>query len=169
MDAIVYVSKYGSTQRYASLLSKELNLKAYKLKDAKKELKQNAEVIFLGCVRADNILDLKKAEKLFSIKIICAVGMSKTGEGVDKIRKANSIKTSTPLFTLQGAFYLSKLKGFDKLIMNMMKNVLTKQITEKGTLTDDDKDMLKLLNEGGDRVNKDNLVGLLKYIKDKNL
>ena len=169
MDAIVYVSKHGSTERYAKLLAEKLSLKAYKLKDAVASLKQGSNVIYLGCVRADSIMDLKKAEKYFALKIICAVGMCKTGEGVERIRKANLINETTPLYTLQGAFYLTELKGIDKLIMKLMKNVLTKQITEKASLTADDKDMLKLLNEGGDRVNKDNLDSLLKYIKDNNL
>lgn len=169
MDAIVYVSKHGSTERYAKLLAEKLSLEAYKLKDAVASLKQGSNVIYLGCVRADSIMDLKKAEKYFALKIICSVGMCKTGEGVERIRKTNEIASTIPIFTLQGAFYLTELKGIDKLIMKLMKNVLTKQITEKGTLNDDDKDMLKLLNEGGDRVNKDNLDSLLKYIKDNNL
>ena len=169
MDAIVYVSKHGSTERYAKLLAEKLSLKAYKLKDAIASLKQGSKIIYLACVRADSIMDLKKAEKYFALKIICAVGMSKTGEGIERIRKANEIASTIPIFTLQGAFYLSELKGIDKLIMKLMKNVLTKQITDKGTLNEDDRDMLKLLNEGGDRVNKDNLDSLLKYIKDNNL
>ena len=169
MDAIVYVSKHGSTERYAKLLAEKLSLKAYKLKDAVASLKQGSNVIYLACVRADSIMDLKKAEKYFALKIICAVGMSKTGEGVERIRKANEIASTIPIFTLQGAFYLTELKGIDKLIMKLMKNVLTKQITDKGTLNEDDRDLLKLLNEGGDRVNKDNLDSLVKYIKNNNL
>ena len=50
-----------------------------------------------------------------------------------------------------------------------MKNVLIKQITDKGSLTDDDKDMLQLLNEGGDKVNISNLDSLIKYVKDNNI
>ncbi|MDD7256463.1 flavodoxin domain-containing protein [Bullifex porci] len=169
MDAIVYVSKQGSTERYAKLLAEKLSLNAYKLKDAISILKQGSKIIYLACVRADSIMDLKKAEKYFALKIICAVGMSKTGEGVERIRKANEIDATIPLFTLQGAFYLTELKGIDKLIMKLMKNVLTKQITDKGTLNDDDRDMLKLLNEGGDRVDSYNLNDILKYIKDNRI
>lgn len=169
MDALVYVSKNGSTQRYANMLANELKINAYGLKDAKKKLKQGSSIIYLGCIRADNIMDYKKALNLFDVKIVCAVGMGKTGENVEKIRKANEIKDEIPLFTLQGAFYLSQLKGLDKLIMKMMKNVLIKQITDKGSLTDDDKDMLQLLNEGGDKVNISNLDSLIKYVKDNNI
>ena len=95
--------------------------------------------------------------------------MSKTGEGIERIRKANEIASTIPIFTLQGAFYLTELKGIDKLIMKLMKNVLTKQITDKGTLNEDDRDMLKLLNEGGDRVDSYNLNDILKYIKDNRI
>ena len=95
--------------------------------------------------------------------------MSKTGEGIERIRKANEIDATIPIFTLQGAFYLTELKGIDKLIMKLMKNVLTKQITDKGTLNEDDRDMLKLLNEGGDRVDSSNLNDILKYIKDNKI
>ena len=104
MDAIAYVSKQGSTERYAKLLAEKLSLKAYKLKDAIASLKQGSNVIYLGCVRADSIMDLKKAEKYFDIKLICAVGMSKTGEGIERIRKANApsiiFSASTILFIL---------------------------------------------------------------------
>lgn len=68
MDAIVYVSKHGSTERYAKLLAEKLSLRAYKLKDAIASLKQGSKIIYLACVRADSIMDLKKAEKYFNIK-----------------------------------------------------------------------------------------------------
>ena len=105
---------------------------------------------------------------LYTAKEI-ASRMKGIGTKEHKLRKANEIASTIPIFTLQGAFYLSELKGIDKLIMKLMKNVLTKQITDKGTLNDDDRDMLKLLNEGGDRVDSYNLNDILKYIKDNRI
>ena len=72
MDAIVYVSKHGSTERYAKLLAEKLSLKAYKLKDAVASLKQGSKIIYLACVRADSIMDLKKAEVLCFKNNLCS-------------------------------------------------------------------------------------------------
>ena len=47
--------------------------------------------------------------------------MAQTGENINKIRTVNKIDESIPLFTLQGDFYLDKLKGLDLLMMKMVR------------------------------------------------
>ena len=46
MDAIVYVSKTGFTQRYAEMLSRELTLPVMSLDEARMKLGKGAQIIF---------------------------------------------------------------------------------------------------------------------------
>ena len=165
MYDIIYRSKTGSSAKYAAILAKKCGAKVYELSKAIKELKKGTKVIYIGCVRADNILSLNKAAKYFDLKIICAVGMAQTGENINKIRTVNKIDESIPLFTLQGDFYLDKLKGLDLLMMKMVRKTLISQIKEKKELSIGDKDTLELLENGGSRVNVDNLKDVISEIR----
>ncbi len=164
MYDIVYKTKTGSSAKYANLLAKECGARVYELSEAIKKLDKGTSIIYVGSIRADNILALEKAEKYFDLKIICAVGMALTGENVDKIRLVNKIKDNIPLFTLQGDFYFDKLKGLDLLMMKLVKNSLVSQIKVKKDPSLGDKDMLELLEHGGSRVNADNLKDVIKEI-----
>lgn len=76
IKAIVYESKAGHTKRYAEMLSDKINAKVMSLKEAKKELKRNDEIVFLGWVCATKIKGLKKAKR-YNIKCVGAVGIKK--------------------------------------------------------------------------------------------
>lgn len=52
MNAVVYTTNTGSTERYAKLLAHETALPAYSLAEAKKKLFPGAEVIYLGWIMA---------------------------------------------------------------------------------------------------------------------
>ena len=52
MNAIIYTTNTGSTERYARLLAKETGLPAYSLAEAKKRVFAGAEVIYLGWIMA---------------------------------------------------------------------------------------------------------------------
>lgn len=55
MRAIVYTSNTGSTEKYAKLLSRQIEVSAYSMKDAKKMIKPGAEIIYLGWIMAGKI------------------------------------------------------------------------------------------------------------------
>ncbi|MGN0907238.1 MAG: hypothetical protein ACI4NM_08820 [Bullifex sp.] len=167
IKAIVYTSKSGSTEAYARMLSVNTGIPAHSLRDALKTLPRGCEVAYLGCVRADTVLDLSKALKFFSVRMVCAVGMGKTGENEERIRNAFRIDPSIAVFTLQGNYHPDELKGADRLIMKMMSGVLIKQLREKGTLSADDEEMIKLLTEGGDKVSEENISAPLEWIRSR--
>ena len=166
IKAIVYTSKNGSTEWYAKLLSEKTGIPSYTLKEASKTLSGESDIAYLGCVRADGVMDLKKAEKAFKVKMVCAVGMSETGENTGRIRKANQLSDDIALFTLQGNYLPDKLKGADKLIMKLMSGVLLKQMKERGELSDGDREMVSLLTDGGDRVSEANASAPLEWIRN---
>lgn len=55
MEAIVYVSNAGNTQRYARLLADQINLPVYSLEESKRNLKKGTEIIYLGWIMANGI------------------------------------------------------------------------------------------------------------------
>ena len=103
IQAIVYTSNTGSTERYAKLLGHETDLPAYSLEEAKKILKSGAQIIYLGWIMAGGIQGYREAEKRYQISMVCAVGMEPAGKQQRDVREKNNIPAEVELFTLQGA------------------------------------------------------------------
>ena len=67
------------------------------------------------------------------------------------------------MFTLQGGFDRSKLKGMDKLMISM----LTKGLSAQKQHSAQDERMLELLSKDASYVNMDNLIGILQWYREK--
>ena len=119
MNAIIYTTNTGSTERYAMLLAQKTGLPVYSLAEAKKRVFAGAEVIYLGWIMAGGIKGYKDMVKKYNVRAVCAVGMSRTGTQTEEVRTKNSIPKNIPLFTLQGNFDLEKLHGVYKMTMNV--------------------------------------------------
>lgn len=157
--AIVYTSKTGFTRQYAQLLGKRLGLPVYSLEDALYGMDQGSPILYLGWIHASAIRDYRKAAKNFSVCAVCGVGLCDTGTLTDRVRKATAIPASIPLFTLQGGFDRSKLKGLDKLMISM----LVKGLSAQEKRSEQDERMLALLQTDGNYVSPDNLKGILDW------
>ncbi|MGM9946886.1 hypothetical protein [Floccifex sp.] len=167
MEAIVYVTNTGNTQRYAKLLAEHIDLPVYSLEESKRNLKRGTEIIFLGWVMANEIKGYKEANEYFSICMVCAVGMNENGSHPEEIRKANFILEDIPLFTLQGGLYLENLKGANKMIMKMVIKKMKKDLLKKNNRTDQENNMLDLMIHGGSRVCIENLSDVLSWYKEE--
>ena len=165
IKAIVYKSKTGSAEEYSRMLSEETGIPSMSLKEASGRIGSGSEIIYLGCIRADGISGMKKALDSFEVRAAAAVGMGHNENSADRIRKASSLPDGIPLFTLQGNYHEEKLRGMDRLMMKMMKGVLSKQIREKERISKEETDLLELLENGGDRVSRKNIAGMLSYIR----
>lgn len=55
MDAIIYTTNTGSTERYARLLSHETGLPAYSTAEAGKYVSAGAEIIYMGWIMAGSV------------------------------------------------------------------------------------------------------------------
>ena len=163
MNAIVYTSNTGFTAQYAGLLGGKLNLPAYSLDMAKRELAAGAEIIYLGWLMAGQVKGYKQAAKPYKIAAVCGVGMGAGGSQIKEVRKGNAIPENIPLFTLQGGFELNKLHGIYKFMMNTMKRTVGKKLAAKPDKTADEQDMLDLLLHGGSRVSEENLRPVLEW------
>ena len=160
--AIVYTSKTGFTRQYALLLGKRLGLPVYSLEDALYGMDQGSPILYLGWIHASVIRDYRKAAKKFSVCAVCGVGLCDTGTLTDQVRKATAIPASIPLFTLQGGFDRSKLKGLDKLMISM----LVKGLSSQEKRSEQDERMLALLQTDGNYVSPDNLKEILDWYED---
>ena len=149
---IIYKSKTGHTERYAKMLSEELNIPYYSYKDA--IVSKNDEVIFLSYIYASKIMGLSKILKKYNVKVVIAVGaLAYSKDYLNTLKDANNIKL--PFFYLRGGIDYSKLNFFFRKFLPVIGKDIAK----------DDKELLNLFKKGGDFVNKDNLKEVLNYLK----
>lgn len=161
-SAIIYTSNTGHTRQYALLLGKEVGLPVYSYDEAVSGLPGGSKVIYLGWIHASHVKGYSGAAKRFSICAVCGVGLCDTQTLLSEVRKATSIPENIPLFTLQGGFDRSKLKGVNKLMISM----LTKGLSAQKQRTPQDERMLELLSKDASYVSIENLAGILQWYND---
>ena len=162
-DAIVYTSNTGHTRQYALLLGEQTGLPVYSLDEANALLSGGSPVIYLGWIHASHVKGYSKAEKRFSLRAVCGVGLCDTGTLTSEVRKATSIPEGIPLFTLQGGIDRSRLKGMDKLMISM----LTKGLASQKQRSAQEERMLELLSRDESYVRADNLADVLKWYREE--
>lgn len=163
MDAIVYTTNTGSSERYADLLAHEMQLPVYSLAEVDGRLRQGAEIIYLGWVMASSVKGYAAAAKRYSVRAVCPVGMGQTGTQTEQIRAKNNIPAEVPVFTLQGNFDLKKLSGMYRLMMNIMVSAVGKKLSAKPDRTPEEDDMLDMMLTGSERVSFRNLKAVLDW------
>lgn len=159
---IVYKSNTGSTEKYAKMIGKKIGSNVYSLDEAKKKLAKGDSVIYLGWVFANIIKGYKKALKRYDVEVVCAVGMNKTLDNLDQVRKANSISDDFPLFTLQGGLNREKLKGINKMMINM----IFKSLSNKENRNEDEEKMYQLFIDSSNPIKEENLDDFLNYYNE---
>ena len=162
-NSIVFTSKNGNTQKYAYMLGEQISLPVYSLEQAYSKLSDGCPIIYLGWIHASHVKGYSKAAKHFTVRAVLGVGLCDTGTLLDEVRSASSIPESITLFTLQGGFNRSKLKGMDKILISM----LIKGLSSKKQLTPQDERMLKLLSKDECYVTAENLNGFLRWYKEQ--
>ena len=159
MKAIVYTSECGHTAEYAEILGKLTGLPVYSLKDAEKQIGNGTPIIYLGWLMASRVRGLNKAKKKFKVSAVCGVGLCDTGTTLSEVQKANALPEDFPIFTMQGGMDKDKLKGFDKLLINM----LTKGLASQKERTETDERMLHLLTHNENFVSEKNTADFMKW------
>ena len=165
MEAIIYTTNTGSAEQYAKMLAEQTGLSVFSMEEAKSEVEEGSEIIYLGWIMAAQVKGYKTAAKKCKIRAVCAVGMEKTGTRTEEIRKKTFVPAEVPLFTLQGNFNVKKLHGFYRLMMSMMVKMVTKQLVAKTDRTQRENEMLEIMLQGGENVRKENLAEVLDWYK----
>ena len=158
IQAILYQTNTGSTEQYAKLLGEAVGLPVCPLAKAKETVPNDAEILYLGWVMANNVQGYVKAAKRYRIRCVCAVGMAKTGTQTAEVRRQTQIPAETPLFTL---------RGFRRLMMNLMVKASVKQLAQKKNRTPEEDDLLDMMQNGADRVRASELAAVLKWLKEQ--
>ena len=161
MKAIVYTSNTGHTAKYAKMLGEKTGLPVYALSEAAKQLSNGTEIIYLGWLFANNIKGYKKAAKQYKISAICAVGLCDTGTAIAEVRKVNAISEETLLFTMQGGMDKTRLRGINKLMINM----LTKGLSSQKERSEKEERMLYLLTHDQNYVSEENITAFMEWYK----
>lgn len=163
INSIVYSSGTGHTARYADMLASALGINACPLGEGTQSLNKGEDVIYLGWVRAGSIVGLSAAEKRFSVRAVCAVGLAHiTGSGPEQIRKANGLDDPAVLFTLPGGFKPHELKLPGRLIARCISDGLGK----KADRTEQEETMLDMIRNGADLVNEAALSKVIAWCKE---
>ncbi len=163
MDAIIYTSNTGSTERYAKLLAQETGLPVYPLGEAKRSVPDGAAVVYLGWIMAGSVKGYHEAAKRYAVRAVCAVGMARTGTQVEDVRQKNHVPADVPVFTLQGGFDIKKLHGPYRLMMDVMIHTAGKALANEPHRTPEEDEMLDMMLHGGDRVAAEHLADVLAW------
>ena len=163
MKAIVYTSNTGSTACYAKMLGQETDLPVYSAEEAKKQLPDHSEIVYLGWIMAGSIKGYKAASKHYRILAVCGVGMSRSEKQEADIRKREAIPADIPVFNLQGDYDTQKLHGIYKGMMKMMEKMVGKKIAAKTDRTSEEDEMLDMLLHGSKRVSMENMKDVLEW------
>ena len=68
------------------------------------------------------------------------------------------------LFELQGAYYPQKLKGLHKLLMKIVAKSIVKSLRGKALPTDEDLEMINVLENGGSFISEQRAEAFADYI-----
>ena len=162
IEAIIYSSNTGNTEKYAKMLSERINIPAYSLDQAKKMLQRRTEVIYLGWLMAGKIKDLSRARRRYRVIAVGAVGLGATGTLAEGLRRSNKLGNEIALFELQGGMDHAKLKG----IYKTMIETLIKMLSRKMDRTPDEDAMLEMIKAGGDFTREENLSATVDWYND---
>ena len=156
-NAIVYTSNTGSAKTYAEMLSAKIGLPVMPLTDAVTALDTGTEIIYFGWLMAGRIQGLAAAEKRFSVRAVCAVGMTSSAEMEASVRAANRIPAELPLFLAQGAYDKTKLSGMYRFAMQIVGAMLEKKISALPERSEEEEMILTMLREGGSGIREEKL------------
>jgi len=170
MKAIVYQSKTGFTEKYAQMLAEKTGLPVWRLEEAGRQLPRDAEIFYLGWLKAGNVVGLDAAMDRYTIRGAAIVGMAPAGNGdlwtEAKINGGTS-DTGGRIFYLQGGYAPEKLRGLDRLMMRFVSRSVVKRLEAKGdTATEQDLAMLELYRSGGDCVREEALEEIVDWMKN---
>lgn len=165
---IVYRSDTGYTQEYAEMLGKAEKRKVYSLEEAKGKLDKGTEVFYMGPLMAGHIKSVDQAVKSFTVKGVCAVGMSMP-EAVspDALGRAN-YAPGAAVFYLQGGYDPKRLSWLQRRMVNMATKSIREHLQSRGSRrTPQEQAMLDMLLKGGSFVAFQNLELIRAWLSEQ--
>lgn len=143
---VVYQSKTGFTQKYATWIAQALSCEAKELnRVSNAEIESYDTVIFGGWIMGGKISGLNKIRSMNPKQLIVfAVGSSPDCEAQRNQLKTQNALAETPFFYFQGGLCFEKLGFFSKMMVKMANNALRK----KENKTEQEEELVKLFDAG---------------------
>lgn len=160
IKAVVYESHTGFTRKYAKILGRMLDVPAYTIKEAERNLGSQSEVVFFGWICAGKIMGYEQAARNFRIQAVGAVGILFTEDKTtQKLADDNRI-SHCPVFYLPGGYRHDQLGT----VYRMMAKMILSNMMNKRQKTERDEGLIRLMREGADFVTVDNLEPVMHFI-----
>lgn len=171
--AVIYKSKYGSTEHYARWIAEETGADLYKSSQISPAQMENYDVIvYGGGLYAVNILGISLIKNNFQkIKdkklVIFSVGASpETQKALVSVKDKNfsqEMQAAIHFFHLRGALNYDKMSPKHRFMMHMLKNMIEKKKPEERD--EDSKNILETFGKPVDFVNRGTIVPIVNCIK----
>ena len=170
--AVIYKSKYGSTEQYARWIAEETGADLYKTSDISASKLKNYDVlVFGGGLYAVNILGISllknNYEKIKSKRLVVfSVGASpesqKTISSVLDKNFTREMRQSIRFFHLRGALNYDKMSPKHKFMMRMLKKMLDPKKPED--LDTDDRSILETFGKNTNFVDRQTIRPIVDYV-----
>lgn len=165
MEAIVYTSQTGSTERYARLLGRRTGLPVWSLAAAEQAVPPGAEIVYLGWLLCGGINGYRTAAGRYWVRAVCAVGMGRTGSQTELVRRRNGVPPSVPVFTVQGGLQPEKLRGVYRRMLDTLVHTAGAALADRRNRTEEEDGALELLLRGGDCVRPEELDAAAQWLE----
>jgi len=172
--AVVYKSKYGSTEKYAKWIAEDTGADIFKANEiAVGKLQEYDAIVYCGGLYAGGILGFSFIKKnYFKIcdkkLIVVAVGATlKKDEAIEEIKARNlteEMKDKVQVFLLRGGLNYKKMNLIDRLLMFMLVKSVKLRKTEE--LDDDTKGLIATYGKVVDFTNKNTIAPIIDAINN---
>ncbi|MDD7202397.1 MAG: hypothetical protein SPF89_11040 [Sphaerochaetaceae bacterium] len=160
--AILYTSKAGHARQYAKMLASRLGIPAIEF--GTEHLAKDNPVVFIGWIRAGNVVGLDEALSRYQIDAIGVVGLRY--QNLQLVDNLQDRCGGAKVFYLQGGFEPNKLKGLNRLIIKIAAKTMVKNLKRKNPRNADEESMLEMLQKGGSRVTMEALDPMVHALRD---
>ena len=163
---ILYSSNTGYTEQYAKLLSNELDLPAYNLKNIPPVL-EGGEVIYLGWLMAGSVVGYQKAARRYNVKCVIGVGMSPESDEQTAFVAGKIKAEGIPVFYLQGGYDYKKLTGIYKLMMKVKTPDILKRFKDSSESEKEASATYRMVTRGDSVVSKGRLAPIAAWYRER--
>ena len=161
VQAVLYTSATGFTERYARMLSEAAGLPACPAGGPDLPA-PGSPVIYLGWLCAGRVRGLGRARGRYDLRAVCAVGMAPPEMvSLPRLAEDNGLG-DTPLFYLRGGYAPERLRGLARVMMAPMVFFLTR----KPPQTEADRAVQEAFAHGADWTDPARLEPVLAWLAD---
>ena len=121
-------------------------------------------MVFIGWIRAGNVVGLDEALSRYQIDAIGVVGLRY--QNLQLVDNLQDRCGGAKVFYLQGGFEPNKLKGLNRLIIKIAAKTMVKNLKRKNPRNADEESMLEMLQKGGSRVTMEALDPMVHALRD---